>query len=155
MTNLPKNKKGFIPNDYFNGECVNCAIEVNILNSNNTIIGMMRIPIYMFLNKFENANIEGWDGNSIKISNEGGYILTPQVGSGRKESDGSFTGMIIGEAKESESKESKLGLLGYSNGEQSLFLDANSGAAVFGKSSGGKLSIDPDAEHAYLYSDNY
>lgn len=155
ITKLPKNKKSFIPNDYFNGEYVNCAVEVNVLNGNNIIIGTMRIPVYMFLNRFENANIEGWDGNSIKISNEGGYILTPQIGSGRKESDGSFTGMIMGEAKEPGSEESKLGLLGYSNGEQSLFLDSRTGAAVFGKSSGGKLSIDPDAEHAYLYSNNY
>jgi hypothetical protein len=33
------------------------------------------------LNRYENAALNDWDGNTIDI-NDNGYILTPQVGAG-------------------------------------------------------------------------
>jgi len=45
-------------------------------------MGYIHIPIHFLLNKYGLANINGWDGNSIQINEDGGYILTPQIGSG-------------------------------------------------------------------------
>lgn len=98
--------------------------------------------------------IEGWNGNSIQLKQSGGYLYAPQIGTGKKESDESFTGMIMGKAKEENVE--KIGLLGYNHGEQSLFLDAESGGAIFGKGSqGGQLAFDPNTFKSLLYSKNY
>ena len=60
----------------------------------------------------------------------------------------------MGKAKEENVE--KIGLLGYSHGEQSLFLDAESGGAIFGKGSqGGQLAFDPNTFKSLLYSKNY
>ena len=41
--------------------------------------------VFLYLNKYGHAALNGWDGNSVSIDNEGGVILTPQVGAGKKE----------------------------------------------------------------------
>jgi len=55
------------------------------------------LPIELYLNRYGMSKMNDWDGNSIKVSNDGGYILAPQVGAGHKENDNSFTGITIGE----------------------------------------------------------
>jgi hypothetical protein len=50
------------------------------------------------LNKYGFSHLNNWDGNSIQLKEEGGFILSPQVGAGRKEDDNSFTGVVMGEA---------------------------------------------------------
>ena len=132
-------------------------------------IGYIHIPIYMNLNRYGNNAINGWDGNSIDLgSTNGGTILAPQVGAGRKEPESNtFTGVLIGQQKNKNSSE--VGLFGYNFGERSIFLDAQSGKAEFGKQGNGKVTIDPnlkvrrksnvnwnDAKQAgLLYSGNY
>jgi len=54
------------------------------------------MPIHMMLNQYGNAKINGWDGNSIDIDDDGGVVLAPQVGAGRKEPDNTFTGVLMG-----------------------------------------------------------
>lgn len=58
----------------------------------------------------------------------------------------------------------KTGLLGYDAGQQSLFLDSESGGAIFGKPSidiehnkptGGQIIIDPQSDKSYLFSRDY
>ena len=104
----------------------------------------MFFPIHMYLNRYGHAHLNDWDGNSIKISNEEGYILTPQVGAGRKEADNTFTGMLMGEVKGGTNETDKVGLLGYGHGIQTMFLDAETGSAYFGKS--GEIAIEPKGE---------
>lgn len=152
--NLPAWKKKIIPVPEWNGECVNAGIKVDIYQ-NETYIATLKIPIYGYLNRNINQDLGAWNGNSIQLKTlTGGYVYTPQIGAGKKESDQSFTGMIMGKAKEEGIE--KTGLLGYSHGEQSLFLDAESGGAIFGKGSqGGQMIIDPKANKSMLYSHNY
>jgi hypothetical protein len=62
-------------------------------------------------------------------------VLAPQVGAGIKNpEDNTFTGILIGqeETYNGNETESNLGLLGYSHGKQSIFLDAETGNATFG-----------------------
>ena len=100
-------------------------------------------PIHMYLNRYGLSHLNSWDGNSIKISEEEGYILSPQIGAGRKETDNTFTGMLMGEVKGGQG-EDKVGLLGYGDGVQTMFLDAETGSAYFGKS--GEISIEPNGK---------
>ena len=108
------------------------------------------------LNKYGNAAINGWDGNSVSVDENGsGVILAPQVGAGQKESDNSFTGMLMGKVKESGKSETEVGLFGYNFGVRSLFLNSKDGSAIFGKYGKGQMIIDPAADQALLYSTNY
>ena len=146
-------KKRIQPKSEWNGECVTAGVKVDIYQATN-YIATLKIPIHGYLDRSMNQAIEGWNGNSIQLKQSGGYLYTPQIGSGKKESDESFTGMIMGKAKEENVE--KTGLLGYSRGEQSLFLDAESGGAIFGKGSqGGQITIDPQANKSILFSKNY
>ena len=107
------------------------------------------------LNRYANAAINGWNGNNVTINDTDGYILTPQVGAGTKNEQNQFTGMLMGSVKDNANGITKTGLLGYDAGQQSLFLDAESGGAIFGKDNGGQITIDPQNNKSYLFSHNY
>lgn len=107
------------------------------------------------LNRYANAAINGWDGNSVTINDTDGYILTPQIGAGTKNEQNQFTGMLMGSVQDNANGVTKTGLLGYDAGQQSLFLDAESGGAIFGKDLDGQITIDPQSNKSYLFSHNY
>lgn len=129
----------------------------NILNTSNMSIVHHR-PIVLYFNRYEMSNINAWDGNKIETG-DGSYLLAPQVGAGIKESDNSFTGIVMGLKNISGNTSStylKKGLFGYYKGEQTICLDASNGSAIFGKSgTGGQIIIDPATTDAMLYSSNF
>lgn len=111
-------------------------------------------PIVFYFNRYGMSNINAWDGNKTEVND--GYILTPQIGAGVKNSDNSFTGVVMGLKKLSNTGTTRKGLYGYAKGVQSFALDAENGAAIFGKaSSGGQIIIDPSSTKAMLYSSSY
>jgi len=65
------------------------------------------------------------------------------MGSGYKDESNNFTGILMGSVKETDSNITRQGLLGYSSGIRSFFLNAQNGSAIFGKNSG-RLTIDPN-----------
>lgn len=121
---------------------------------NSDLVGTILIPIHLYLNRYGQAALNGWDGNSISIDNEGGVILSPQVGAGHKELDNSFTGVFMGDLKQSDGTEIESGLFGYNHGEQTIKLDAKTGSAAFGKTGDGQIIIDP-AAGAKIRGGNY
>ena len=101
------------------------------------------IPINLYLNKYGLGAINGWDGTSIKLNTTGtNYILAPQMGAGKKEEDGSFTGIVTGTSM--ENGDENVGLFGYKSGNRSIFLDAQTGNAEFGIAGRGKIGIDAE-----------
>ena len=128
-------------------------------------LAIVHIPVYFYLNKYSNAAINAWDGNGIEINNDKGIILSPQVGAGYKEGDNGFTGVIIGtkEIHENEEKSTnETGLFGYNNGEQTIFLDAQTGKSEFGLKGKGQIIINPgnitdenNTPHATITGGNY
>ena len=165
-TGLNKNQIKLIPSLEYSGECVSTGLECICKKSDNvTEIGRIHIPIHCIINRYANSAINGWDGNSVAINEEDGYILTPQIGAGIKDENNRFTGMVMGSVKDnSNNGVIKTGLLGYDAGQQSLFLDSESGGAIFGKPSidiennkpiGGQIIIDPQSNKSYLFSRDY
>lgn len=148
------NQKAVKPLDDYDGQCVTNAIEGTIRKS-GTIIGRIHIPIHLMLNRYGNSAINGWDGNSVNIDKDGGFILAPQVGAGIKENDNSFTGVIMGKVKETNQSGADIGLIGYARGVRSIFLDAQTGKAVFGANGKGQITIDPTNNTARIYSGNF
>ncbi len=95
--------------------------------SNN---GYIVYSIMMYRNTFGNNYINGWDGTQLKLDEKGNYLLAAMVGAGRKNSDNTFTGVVMGTIKDSGKE--KDGLFGYSGGQQTFSLDAETGNATFG-----------------------
>lgn len=151
---LAKNQKRYIPVNKYSGENVENALEVEVKISNNTI-GKIHIPIHLYLDRFGMRLLNQWDGNKITINNEAGAILTPQIGAGKKDTNNTFTGLVMGTAKEANSTTEKIGLLGYKQGVQTLFLDSQTGRAEFGKAGGGQIILDPANNTAKIQSGNY
>ena len=78
---------------------------------------------------------EGMYCKDLTAVEEDGYVLAPQIGAGVKHStDNTFTGVLMGTEKTYDDAEGQeeVGLLGYSHGKRSIFLDAATGNATFG-----------------------
>ena len=151
---LSKNQKNFKPASAYDGQCVSVAIEC-VIRVSGSEAAKVHIPVYLGLNKYGLAALNGWDGNSIQVDSTGGFILAPQMGAGRKESDNSFTGMFLGEVKESSYASKEVGIFGYNHGQRSIFLNAETGSAAFGIANQGQIIIDPTDGRATIRSGNY
>lgn len=99
------------------------ALKIPIDNNNYIVYTIM-----MYRNTYGLSEINGWDGTQMKIDEQGNYLLAAMVGAGNKDNDNKFSGMVMGELSSGE-----IGLFGYGKGERAFFLDANTGAAYFGK----------------------
>lgn len=115
------------------------------------IFAYVHIPIHLMLNRYENQALNDWNGTAIEINQDGGYILTPQVGAGKKEGN-AFTGVVLGVEQNSDREET--GLFGYAAGARSIFLDANTGNAQFGLPDKGQIKINVE-EQATIRSGDY
>ncbi|MGN0992882.1 MAG: hypothetical protein ACI4PE_03080 [Bacilli bacterium] len=88
-------------------------------------------------------------------ANGNGVILAPQVGAGKKETDNSFTGMLIGQVKEAGQSKADIGLVGYHKGQRTIYLSAYDGYGIFGKNGPGQIILDPTSSKAMIYSNNF
>ena len=129
------------PHETYSGQYQNNGIYLKVKDG-ETLVCEVWIPVYMSLNRYSLASLNKWDGNSIEIKDDEGkrsYILAPQIGSGIKNNDNSFTGVVMGsrfeqveDAKGKVTEQNDVGLFGYHEGRQSIFLDSKTGNAVFG-----------------------
>lgn len=150
-----RNQKFFKPIDIYNGLCVNNAVEC-LIKQGEQEIGSIHIPIHFYLNRYGNAAMNGWDGNSVSIDeNNSGVILAPQVGAGKKNEDNSFTGVFMGSVKEAGKEKEEYGLFGYNAGQRTIALNSEDGSARFGVAGGGQIVIDPSTGSAVLKSGNF
>lgn len=151
---LAHNEKDFKPVDSYNGFTVNNGVKCVITRSGYQLAEVY-LPIHFYLNRYGNSALNGWDGNHITIDEDGGFILSPQIGAGRKESDNTYTGLFMGEVRESNSSDTKVGLFGYNSGQKTIELNAEDGSARFGATNQGQIIINPGVDTAKLYSDDY
>ena len=149
-----RNQKYFKPIDIYNGLCVTNALVCNITRGANKVASV-HIPIHFYINRYGNAALNGWDGNSISLDEEGGIILAPQVGAGTKNEDNTFTGVFMGSVKEPGAEKEEHGLFGYNAGQRTITLNSEDGSARFGKAGAGQIIIDPTNETAQLKSGDY
>ena len=137
------------PAQNFNGSDLTSAV-VATFKKDGQIIGYLHVPIYMIINRYGHSALNDWDGNSIQLNANGDTILAPQVGAGKKnQEDNTFTGILMGiqhtTPRSSQDQEDfeQVGLFGYHRGERSIFLDSQTGKAVFGKNNSGQITMDP------------
>lgn len=147
-----------LPDDNYGGSITNNRIEARCYDNNNNLIAIVYAPIHMSLNTFGLASLNAWDGNSVTIDNEGGYVMAPQVGAGEKDNNNRFTGILMGKTETytgKAEKEKQVGLFGYAKGLQSIFLDAETGNAIFGLPDGYTIKSDSNGNTPVRDEDNY
>ena len=154
---VAKNQRWVKPLDNYDGQVVNSAIAVTIAVSNINVL-YVHIPVHLYVNRYNNKTLNGWDGNTIELGgNNDGAIIAPQVGAGYKQQDNSFTGIVMGKVRGDSdgTKDIESGLFGYKSGERTIFLDADTGKAVFGKNNAGQIILDPSNSQAVIRGGNY
>lgn len=128
------------PNVAYSGKYSNNLVYGRIYNSKEDFDNSRNpeveiyIPIHLSFNTFGLASLNGWDGNRLEINQNENYILAPQMGAGYKDANNRFTGLVMGSSSFYDKKggNTLTGLLGFSKGKQSIFLDAETGSAIFG-----------------------
>lgn len=139
----------FKPKDIFDGSDLSSAIVCEVSG-----IGRIHVPIYMILNRYGHSALNGWDGNSIQLNANGDTILAPQIGAGKKQSeDNTFTGILMGDVKTANSIDT--GIMGYDHGARSIFMDAKTGNAIFGKQGAAQIKITASSGQGTIQSGDY
>lgn len=150
------------PPAMYNSQTTNNYIIVTYDNNSYKII----ISVYLYLNRYGLAAMNDWDGTSIKINNQGNqYILAPQIGAGVKkfnsQNQNVFTGVTMGKTfgVNGDANNPQIGLMGFREGIRTIFLDADSGRAIFGSADSGQVVVSPqkygNAPRGAIYSWDY
>lgn len=95
-------------------------------------------PILIIQNRFFSTVIDGWNGDLV-LDEKSGTILSAMVGAGRKNSDNSFSGVLMGEVEFNSQRD--LGLFGFHEGIQSFGFKVD-GTAFIGKPEHGRIEFD-------------
>ena len=116
----------------------NNKVCVSAYNS-GTKIGWSQ-PILILKTQYDFPMLNDWDG-TLTMNEENGTILSTMLGAGRKNSNNTFSGVLIGDITQSGSEETQLGVYGINEGEISYSLKED-GTATFGKKGRGQIHID-------------
>lgn len=123
---------------------------LRLRNKNRTVFMQ---PILILQNQFGNSMLNDWDGNLL-IDEENNSVLAAQIAAGTKDSNNTFTGVLMGSVSEKDTDDStpKSGLYGYHQGVLSFGFKED-GTAFIGKS--GLARINFDGTHGTIESSNY
>ena len=99
-------------------------------------------PIVITQNQYDFAMLNQWDGN-LTIDENNGTILSKMIGAGKKNSNNTFSGILMGDVKAgtNNNMESETGLYGFQDGVMTFQLK-ESGEAIFGASGHGQITIN-------------
>lgn len=134
-----KNEVELIPVQTYRTDKSNNYVQLELKNGNlqdSPVVSAHIKPILFLLNTYGFNYMNSWDGNKLYIDDNGGYIMSPIVGAGKKNDDNTFTGIVIGETNKD------IGLMAYNEGKQTAFIDAKTGIATFGAPTTGQIKID-------------
>lgn len=132
-------------NMYYSGLSPFCVYAMQ----NNNIIWVQ--PVIISQNRYASAMLNGWSGE-LTIDEKNGTILSTMIGAGVKNSDNSFSGVLMGDVDEALGGKTGLGIYGFDKGEQSYGFNVD-GTAFIGKS--GKGRIEFDGNNGTITSGNY
>ena len=107
--------------------------------------GWALIPIIITRNQYESPLLNEWD-SAMQIDEQNNYILSTMIGAGKKNSDNTFSGIIMGEkatlnSKSNTFRDHATGLFGFNKGIQSYEFNVD-GTAFIGTSGQGQIRFD-------------
>ena len=112
-------------------------------DSYNTITLGWSQPILMMQSKYDFALLNDWDG-SLTLNEKDGIILSTMLGAGRKNSNNTFSGVLIGDIKAGtglDTTQKATGVYGIHEGQLSYGFRDN-GTGFIGKSGHGQILLD-------------
>ena len=120
---------------YVKGACEdNCVVA----EQNGKIIWSQ--PLLIEQNKYASTTLGNWDGELNVGKQEKGTILAPRIAAGKKNTDNTFSGVILGDWKDDAGLQ-LTGMYGFNKGEQS-FAFKEDGTAFLGKNGRGRIEFD-------------
>lgn len=111
-------------------------------------------PILIMQSRYDFAMLNEWDG-TLTIDEEKATILSTMLGAGKKNSDNSYSGVLIGDISQGsglDAAPAQTGVYGLHEGQISYSLKED-GTATFGKSGKGQIKIDGNS--GSIKSGNY
>ena len=125
-----------------------CAITVT---SNGLLYWIQ--PILMYQTNSFSSFINEWDGK-MKIDEENNVAMMARLGAGKKNEDGSYSGVLLGDwvPEIEDDSWSGTGLFGYDHGKASYGFRED-GTAFIGKSGSGRINFN--GNEGLIYSDNF
>ncbi len=133
-----------LPPTYYND--MNYKMSVKMVDSNNNILWAQ--PVLITLDVYTNSFLNQWDG-SLQIDTKKNRIATASVFAGKKNSNNSFTGVIMGElqGENPADLETGYGIYGRNNGNHTFGINTN-GTAYLGDTSKAQLlfKVGPDKD---------
>lgn len=125
-----------------------------ILTQNNKIYWTQ--PILVFLNQWSSGTVNKWDGKTLEINETDGYILGSAIAVGKKNSNNSFSGVMLGDwsrtNNEADEISKQTGIYGFHEGAMSYAFKED-GTAFIGKDGKGRINFD--GNNATIYSETY
>lgn len=112
-------------------------------------------PIYSYQEKYPSTTLNNWNGREILTDDNTGIILAKGFSAGKKETDNTFTGVVIGDWSKTDSNiqlTKDTGVFGFNHGAMSYALK-DDGTAFFGKDGKGRIYFDGNS--AQIYSANW
>lgn len=127
----------------------NCCIVIR--NSNNILCWIQPILIYQ-TNSFSSF-INEWDGK-MNIDTENNVAMMGRLGAGKKNEDGTYSGVLLGDwvSQIEDGSWNGTGIFGYDHGHAAYGLKED-GTAFIGKSGAGRINFN--GNEGLIYSDNF
>lgn len=150
--NLNKTTYKLVPTSIY-VENTNTQICVYCTNDKNEVIWSQ--PLLIIQNRYPAKMINDWDGKLQLGGDDGNSILSARVIAGKKESDNSFSGVMMGDwsGKDAETyTTNNTGIYGFKHGSASFGFRDN-GTAFIGQSVEGRIEFD--GEKGIIESGNY
>jgi len=102
-------------------------------------------PILIIQNRYASTMLNEWDGE-LTIDKKNGTILASMIGAGRKESDNTFSGVLMGTVSDTSGDtaaggKGTTGMYGYNHSEQA-FGFKDDGTAFIGKTGRGRIEFN-------------
>lgn len=109
---------------------------------NNEIVWIQ--PLVIIQNEYPSTTINKWDGKELTVDYEAGYILSPAIAAGKKNDDNTFSGVMLGDWKSTDTASDiteQTGVYGFNHGAMSYAFKED-GTAFIGKAGRGRIELD-------------
>ena len=112
-------------------------------------------PIIITQNQYASSTLNDWNGE-FQINEANGTILSTMIGAGKKTSNNTFEGILMGDINAGANFDTYnangIGLYGFNDGAQSFYFGVD-GTAFLGKSTSGRIKFD--GNDGFIYSQKW
>lgn len=126
-----------------------------VRENNNVQTILWSQPILVYQNKYPSRTLNKWNGKDILTDENTGTITASGFAAGKKESDNSFTGVVIGDWSRDKIDAcvvKNTGLYGFNHGAMS-YAFKDDGTGFIGKDGRGRIHFN--GNNAQIYSSNW